>query len=225
MQIYRWYLQDTVILQSNLLHDKGTEVWGKLHLLTFKTPLTELKQYIHHSKSRPVSEIQAEIQIHLSTRLGQTVLWCLREADTSNFAYEAVTDVLRTRHEQLSYDKYRSSDRTCRSSVRTCKSTFGSIHRSTSRSAEHSTCQDLQDLQEIYKQICRQCNIGESRQSINSSFRRSSSISDLCYSQENAMAHLVGIDTGPVLDWTDDNGLLEHFRKWKKRCKFSSKVL
>ena len=31
------------------------------------------------------------------------------------------------------------------------------------------------------------------------------------------MAHLPGIDKGPVLDWTDDNGLLEHFRKWKKK--------
>ena len=31
------------------------------------------------------------------------------------------------------------------------------------------------------------------------------------------MAHLAGIDKGPILDWTDDNGLLEHFRKWKKK--------
>ena len=31
------------------------------------------------------------------------------------------------------------------------------------------------------------------------------------------MAHLAGIDKGPVLDWTDDNGLLKCFRKWKKR--------
>ena len=31
------------------------------------------------------------------------------------------------------------------------------------------------------------------------------------------MAHLAGIDKGPILDWADDNGLLEHFRKWKKK--------
>ena len=31
------------------------------------------------------------------------------------------------------------------------------------------------------------------------------------------MAHLAGIDKGPILDWTDDNGLLECFRKWKKK--------
>ena len=31
------------------------------------------------------------------------------------------------------------------------------------------------------------------------------------------MAHLAGIDKGPVLDWTDDNNLLEQFRKWKKK--------
>ena len=31
------------------------------------------------------------------------------------------------------------------------------------------------------------------------------------------MAHLAGINKGPVLDWTDDNGLLERFRKWKKK--------
>ena len=31
------------------------------------------------------------------------------------------------------------------------------------------------------------------------------------------MAHFVGINEGPVLDWTDDNSLMEHFRKWKKK--------
>ena len=29
------------------------------------------------------------------------------------------------------------------------------------------------------------------------------------------MAHLAGIDKGPGLDWTDDNGLMECFRKLK----------
>ena len=31
------------------------------------------------------------------------------------------------------------------------------------------------------------------------------------------MAHLVGINKGPVMDWTNDSGLDEHFRKWKKQ--------
>ena len=31
------------------------------------------------------------------------------------------------------------------------------------------------------------------------------------------MAHLVGIDKGPVLDWTDDNSPMECFRKWKEK--------
>ena len=31
------------------------------------------------------------------------------------------------------------------------------------------------------------------------------------------MAYLAGIDKGPVLDWTDDNALMECFRKWKKK--------
>ena len=31
------------------------------------------------------------------------------------------------------------------------------------------------------------------------------------------MAHLVGINKGPVMDWTNDSGLDEHYRKWKKR--------
>ena len=31
------------------------------------------------------------------------------------------------------------------------------------------------------------------------------------------MTHLSGNDKGLVLDWTDDNGLMEHFRKWKKK--------
>ena len=31
------------------------------------------------------------------------------------------------------------------------------------------------------------------------------------------MAHLVSIDKGPVRDRTNDSGLDEHYRKWKKR--------
>ena len=33
------------------------------------------------------------------------------------------------------------------------------------------------------------------------------------------MAHLAGIDKGPILDWTDDNGLMECFIKLKKKVK------
>ena len=31
------------------------------------------------------------------------------------------------------------------------------------------------------------------------------------------MAHMAGIDKGPVMDWTNDSGLDEHHRKWKKK--------
>ena len=31
------------------------------------------------------------------------------------------------------------------------------------------------------------------------------------------MSHLVGIDKGPVMDWTNDSGLDEWYRKWKKQ--------
>ena len=31
------------------------------------------------------------------------------------------------------------------------------------------------------------------------------------------MTHLVGIDKGPVMDWTNDIGLGERYRKWKKQ--------
>ena len=31
------------------------------------------------------------------------------------------------------------------------------------------------------------------------------------------MAHLTGIDKGPEMDWTNDNGLDKCYRKWKKR--------
>ena len=31
------------------------------------------------------------------------------------------------------------------------------------------------------------------------------------------MAHLVGIDKGPVMDWTNDSGLDECYRKWEKQ--------
>ena len=33
------------------------------------------------------------------------------------------------------------------------------------------------------------------------------------------MSHLVGIDKGPVMDWTNDSGLDEWYRKWKKQVK------
>ena len=31
------------------------------------------------------------------------------------------------------------------------------------------------------------------------------------------MTHLVRIDKGPVMDWTNDSGLDEWYRKWKKQ--------
>ena len=31
------------------------------------------------------------------------------------------------------------------------------------------------------------------------------------------MAHMAGINKGPVMDWTNDSGLDEHYRKWKKK--------
>ena len=31
------------------------------------------------------------------------------------------------------------------------------------------------------------------------------------------MAHLAGIDKGPILDWTNDNGLMECYQKWRKK--------
>ena len=30
------------------------------------------------------------------------------------------------------------------------------------------------------------------------------------------MTHLIGINKGPVMDWTNDIGLCERYRKWKK---------
>ena len=29
--------------------------------------------------------------------------------------------------------------------------------------------------------------------------------------------HLAGINKGPILDWTDDNGLMECYRKWREK--------
>ena len=31
------------------------------------------------------------------------------------------------------------------------------------------------------------------------------------------MAHLGGINKHPILDWTDENGLMEHYQKWRKK--------
>ena len=39
------------------------------------------------------------------------------------------------------------------------------------------------------------------------------------------MMHLAGINKGPVLDWTDNDGLLEWFRKWKKKVEILFKGL
>ena len=36
-------------------------------------------------------------------------------------------------------------------------------------------------------------------------------------SQAVNMAHLAGIDKGPVLDWTDDNGLMEHYQEMEEK--------
>ena len=36
-------------------------------------------------------------------------------------------------------------------------------------------------------------------------------------SQVVNMAHLAGINKGPVFDWTDENGLIECYRKWRKK--------
>ena len=33
------------------------------------------------------------------------------------------------------------------------------------------------------------------------------------------MSHLVGIDKGPVMDWTNDIGLGERYRKWEEMCR------
>ena len=33
------------------------------------------------------------------------------------------------------------------------------------------------------------------------------------------MVHMAGIDKGPILEWTNDNGLMECYRRWKKNVK------
>ena len=39
----------------------------------------------------------------------------------------------------------------------------------------------------------------------------------LCVStQKWTMAYIAGINKGPVLDWTDDTSIMEHYRIWKK---------
>ena len=39
------------------------------------------------------------------------------------------------------------------------------------------------------------------------------------------MAHLAGIDKGTVLDWTDDNGLMECYCRWRKKVEVLFKGL
>ena len=126
---------------------------------------------------------------------------------------KAVTDVLRNRHEQTFKWQHRSSIRLAANS--TPKITFRSTHRSTSRSADQSTCNSTS------KSTGRSAGsatltLVSPRHSIISSFHWSCSTSELSI-HKWTMAHLAGIDKGPVLDWTDDNSLMEQFRKWKKK--------
>ena len=123
----------------------------------------------------------------------------------------AVTDVSRKRHVHT-FIRYRSSDETDLLSDY-ATNTMPDLHSD----LHPDLLVDLQDnLQEIYKQICRQYNIGESRQTHKFFIFTNPVPIWSIYSQENAMAHLAGIDKGPVLDWTDDNRLIGMVQKMEE---------
>ena len=212
MQIYRWFYK--IQRFYNQIYMTRVQPWGQLHLHSFKLQWQNWNNYIY-SKSRTCSESE-NTQIHPLTKLWQ-------ETDMSWHLRNRAVTFWGNRHEQFSYDKYRSSDDTDLQSElatnSTCKSTFRSTHRSTSRSAEQSTCKstrstgslrnlqaDLQAVQYWWVQTIHK-----------HFFLRIQFHIWFIHSQENAMAHLAGINKGPVLDWTDDNSLLEWFRMWKKK--------
>ena len=164
--------------------------------LTFiQTPVvTELKQFqLHPFKIQDClrnTDLRVRNTLHLSKSC--VMFW---EPDTSNFSCDWLLKKQRTfratftyelwltfwkteqwhfRHEQLSYDKNRSSNET------DLQSDLQPILRTNLHSDLHTDLladlqDNLQDLQEIYRQICKQYNIGESRQPTNSSFCESSS--------------------------------------------------
>ena len=37
------------------------------------------------------------------------------------------------------------------------------------------------------------------------------------------MSHIAGIDKGPVQDWTDENGLMDYYHKWRRKVEVLSK--
>ena len=151
----------------------------------------------------------------------QSCVWCLRNRGCFEQLLHMSCDIWEQRMFQETdmsnflmiqiFRWNRSSVRLATNSM--CKSTFGFTHRSTSRAARQSTrstgsTRNLQaDLQVVQHWWV---------QTIHKMFSNPVPIWFI-YSQENAMAHLAGIDKGPVLHWTDDNSLLEWFRKWKKK--------
>ena len=126
-----------------------------------------------------------------------------------------------SRHKQLFIRRYRSSDDT-NLQLDLQPILHANLHLDLHTDLQNNL-QDLQNLQQIYRQICRGYNIGESRQSINSS--RSSSTSDL--SIHKKMQWLILLEsirdqflTGQMIMayWNDsENG--------RRRCRFSSEVL
>ena len=85
--------------------------------------------------------------------------------------------------------------------------------------------QDLQDLQEIYKQICRRYNIGESRQPINSSFRGSSSTSDLSIHKRTQWLILLELIRDQFLTGQMTTACWNGSENGRRRWRFSSEVL
>ena len=181
------------------LHDKGTQPWGQLYLSLHSnsSDKTETK----HTSFNPVTERVT----NTDTPFDKAV------TDKPDISWKTQADVSRNRHEQTFIWRYRSSIRLTTNS--THKSTLRSTHKSTSRSEEQSTCKstrnlqaDLQAVQHLWVQAIH-----------NFFFLPIQFHIWFIHSQVNTMAHLAGIDKGPVLYWTDDNGLMECFRKWKKR--------
>ena len=208
MQIYRWFYKLQVllqvILQSNLQHDKGHRPWGQLHLSLHSNSSDR-------TETSPVTYIQSSDWESQKHRYTFWQSWNRHQLMFEKQTYEAVTDVLRNRHEQLSYD-----DTDLQSDLQPI------LHANLHSDLHTDLLADLQNnlhtnLQKSTGRSAGGATLVSPRQSIISSFCWSCSTSDLSIHKWMQWLILLELNKGPVLDWTDDNGLMEHFRKWKKK--------
>ena len=241
MWIYRWLYKIQLILQSNL-HDTGQRSKVSYIYLSFKlqwwqnwnikiTSISRLEEQVLPDSD--TTDLRVRVNYTFRTKLVwhfenrghfeqtlsyKAVIDILRETDMSWLFEKQSCDVLR-KQTWATFLRYRSSYET------DLQSDLQPILRTNLHSDLHTdlladlqdNLQDLQDLQEIYKQICRQYNTGESRQPTNSSSSRIQSPSDLSIHKKMQWLILLELIRDQFLTGQMIMAYWNWFRKWKKK--------